>query len=77
MVTFRTYNELIQRLDVEMTQAFHGGLETFEKEKVFTCYVACMVAITRFMIANDGLEMSWIVRPSVYHARVSGCIINK
>ncbi len=48
-----TRDEVLQRLDTKMTQAFHGVLEMSEKEKVFMRDAAYMVAIARVVKAME------------------------
>jgi glutamate dehydrogenase len=48
-----TRDEVLQRLDTKMTQAFHGVLEMSEKEKVYTRDAAYMVAIARVVKAME------------------------
>jgi len=46
-------DEVLERLDQKMTQAFHGVLEMAEGEKVFMRDAAYMVAITRVVKAME------------------------
>jgi glutamate dehydrogenase (NAD(P)+) len=48
-----TRDEVLQRLDTKMTQAFHGVLEMSEKEKVYMRDAAYMVAIARVVKAME------------------------
>jgi glutamate dehydrogenase (NAD(P)+) len=48
-----TKEEVLQRLDTKMTQAFHSVLEMSEKEKVYTRDAAYMVAIGRVVKAME------------------------
>ncbi len=48
-----TREEVLQRLDTKMTQAFHGVLELAEKEKVYMRDAAYMVAISRVVEAME------------------------
>jgi glutamate dehydrogenase len=48
-----THDEVLQRLDTKMTQAFHGVLEMSEGEKVFMRDAAYMVAIKRVVTAME------------------------
>jgi glutamate dehydrogenase (NAD(P)+) len=48
-----TKEEVLDRLDTKMTQAFHDVLETSEKEKVYMRDAAYMVAITRVVKAME------------------------
>jgi glutamate dehydrogenase len=48
-----THEEVLQRLDSKMTQAFHGVLEMSEGEKVFMRDAAYMVAIKRVVTAME------------------------
>jgi glutamate dehydrogenase (NAD(P)+) len=48
-----TRDEVLQRLDTKMTQAFQGVLEMSEKEKVFMRDAAYMVAIARVVKAME------------------------
>jgi len=48
-----THDEVLQRLDTKMTQAFHGVLEMSEGEKVFMRDAAYMVAIRRVVTAME------------------------
>jgi len=48
-----TKEEVLDRLDTKMTQAFHAVLETSEKEKVYMRDAAYMVAITRVVKAME------------------------
>jgi len=57
-----TKNEVLERLDTKMTNAFHGVLETSEKEGVYMRDAAYMVAITRVVKAMElrgWLNASW------------------
>jgi glutamate dehydrogenase len=53
-----TKEEVLQRLDTKMTQAFTSVLETAESEKVFTRDAAYMVAIQRVVKAME--LRSWL-----------------
>ena len=46
-----TKEEVLERLDTKMTQAFHGVLDMSEKEKVYMRDAAYMVAIDRVVKA--------------------------
>ena len=48
-----TKDEVLQRLDTKMTQAFHGVLEMSEGEKVYMRDAAYMVAIKRVVTAME------------------------
>jgi len=48
-----TKDEVLQRLDTKMTQAFHGVLDMSLKEKVYTRDAAYMVAIDRVVKAME------------------------
>ncbi len=48
-----TKDEVLQRLDTKMTQAFHGVLEMSEAEKVYMRDAAYMVAIKRVVTAME------------------------
>ena len=48
-----TKEEVLQRLDTKMTQAFHGVLEMSEGEKVYMRDAAYMVAIKRVVTAME------------------------
>jgi glutamate dehydrogenase len=48
-----TKDEVLQRLDTKMTQAFHGVLEMSESEKVYMRDAAYMVAIKRVVTAME------------------------
>jgi glutamate dehydrogenase (NAD(P)+) len=48
-----TKQEVLERLDTKMTNAFHGVLETSEKEGVYMRDAAYMVAITRVVKAME------------------------
>jgi glutamate dehydrogenase (NAD(P)+) len=48
-----THEEVINKLDTKMTQAFHGVLEMSLKEKVFMRDAAYMVAIARVVKAME------------------------
>ncbi len=48
-----TREEVLQRLDTKMTQAFHGVLEMSEGEKVYMRDAAYMVAIKRVVTAME------------------------
>jgi glutamate dehydrogenase len=48
-----TKEEVLQRLDTKMTQAFHGVLEMSESEKVYMRDAAYMVAIKRVVTAME------------------------
>jgi glutamate dehydrogenase len=48
-----TKEEVLQRLDTKMTQAFHGVLEMSEAEKVYMRDAAYMVAIKRVVTAME------------------------
>jgi len=48
-----TKNEVLEKLDTKMTNAFHGVLETSEKEGVYMRDAAYMVAITRVVKAME------------------------
>jgi glutamate dehydrogenase (NAD(P)+) len=48
-----TRDEVLQRLDTKMTQAFHGVLEMSEGEKVYMRDAAYMVAIKRVVTAME------------------------
>jgi glutamate dehydrogenase (NAD(P)+) len=48
-----THEEVLQRLDTKMTQAFHGVLEMSEGEKVYMRDAAYMVAIKRVVTAME------------------------
>jgi glutamate dehydrogenase (NAD(P)+) len=48
-----TKSEVLERLDTKMTNAFHGVLETSEKEGVYMRDAAYMVAITRVVKAME------------------------
>jgi glutamate dehydrogenase (NAD(P)+) len=48
-----TKDEVLSRLDTKMTDAFHGVLETSEKEGVYMRDAAYMVAITRVVKAME------------------------
>jgi glutamate dehydrogenase (NAD(P)+) len=48
-----TRNEVLERLDIKMTQAFESVLELSEKEKVYTRDAAYMVAIGRVVKAME------------------------
>lgn len=48
-----TKNEVLERLDTKMTNAFHGVLETSEKEGVYMRDAAYMVAISRVVKAME------------------------
>jgi glutamate dehydrogenase len=48
-----TKEEVLDRLDTKMTQAFHGVLEMSEKEKVHMRDAAYMVAIDRVVKAME------------------------
>ncbi len=57
-----TKEEVLQRLDTKMTQAFHSVLEMAEKEKVYMRDAAYMVAISRVVKAMEmrgWLNASW------------------
>jgi len=57
-----TKDEVLQRLDTKMTQAFHGVLDTAEKEGVYMRDAAYMVAISRVVKAMElrgWLNASW------------------
>src|SRR5512138_1234040 len=57
-----TKQEVFERLDTKMTQAFHGVLETAEKEGVYMRDAAYMVAISRVVKAMElrgWLNASW------------------
>jgi len=48
-----TKDEVLQRLDTKMTQAFHSVLEMSEGQKVFMRDAAYMVAIDRVVKAME------------------------
>ena len=48
-----TKDEVLQKLDTKMTQAFHSVLEMSEKEKVYMRDAAYMVAIARVVKAME------------------------
>jgi glutamate dehydrogenase len=48
-----TKQEVLERLDTKMTQAFHSVLEMSEKEKVYMRDAAYMVAIARVVKAME------------------------
>jgi glutamate dehydrogenase len=57
-----TKAEVLEKLDTKMTQAFHGVLETAEKEGVYMRDAAYMVAISRVVKAMElrgWLNASW------------------
>ena len=53
-----TKDEVLQRLDTKMTQAFHGVLEMSEGEKVFMRDAAYMISISR--VAEACKTRGWV-----------------